>query len=100
MNHTPREPVDTDIARDTASYTMTTYTYIYQASHGSPEVDHTAPNITRAVPATDGLSVRLYIDAPQVGHVHELHLDGIRARDGLPLLHSQAYYTLNYIPKS
>jgi hypothetical protein len=26
--------------------------------------------------------------------VHELHADGLRAADGRPLLHPQAYYTL------
>ena len=93
-------PVHAESARDTASYKMTTYAYIYQSSYGSPEVDHTTPKILRAEPSADGLRVRLYIDGMQIGHVHELHLDGIRTPDGLPLLHSQAYYTLNYLPGS
>jgi hypothetical protein len=33
------------------------------------------------------------------GHIHELHMDGIRSSAGLPLLHKQAYYTLNYFAK-
>jgi len=40
----------------------------------------------------------LHIDQLQEGHVHELHLDGVRSKDNLPLLHRRAYYTLNYIP--
>ena len=78
---------------------MTTYTYIYQSSYGSPEVDHTEPVIKSATVSDDGKSVRLVIDGLQRGHVHELHAAGLRSTEALPLLHSEAYYTLNFIPK-
>jgi hypothetical protein len=42
--------------------------------------------------------VRLVIDGLQRGHVHELHSNGVRSAAGFPLLHPQAYYTLNYLP--
>jgi len=32
------------------------------------------------------------------GHVHDFHLPALRSRDGEPLLHDRAYYTLNEIP--
>ena len=32
------------------------------------------------------------------GYLAELHAPGVRSTDGLPLLHPEAYYTLNYIP--
>jgi hypothetical protein len=32
------------------------------------------------------------------GHVHELHLDGVRNDQGQALLHAVGYYTLNEIP--
>ncbi len=92
------KPVDAETAADVKSYRMPTYAYIYQASYGSPEVDHTEAKITRAVVADDKMSVRLYVDGLQKGHVHELHLDGVQSAEGLPLLHKEAYYTLNYIP--
>jgi glucose/arabinose dehydrogenase len=90
--------VDAKSAADAASYELQTYAYIYQASYGSPEVDHTKPTITRAVVSADSRSVRLYIDGLQEGHVHELHMAGIRSSDDLQLLHDVGYYTLNYIP--
>ena len=93
------QPVDETTVTNIESYKMSTYTYIFQSSYGSPEVDHTEPTITRAVVSDDGMAVRLFVDGLQRGHVHELHMDGIRNSDGLPLLHAQAYYTLNYIPK-
>lgn len=88
--------VDAATVTDLASWKMTTYTYIYQSSYGSPEVDHTEPTITKAVAGEDGRSVRLYVDGLQEGHVHELHADGVKSSAGLPLLHPEAYYTLNY----
>lgn len=92
-------PVDPKTAADVKSYTIGTYTYIYQANYDSPEVDRTTPTITRIEVAQDNRSARLYLDKLQEGHVHELHLPGIRSADGLPLLHNVAYYTLNYIPQ-
>lgn len=94
------DAVNAETAANIANYKLETYTYIFQASYGSPEVDHTTPTIISAVGAEDGKSVRLKIDGLQEGHVHEFHCDGIRSHDGLPLLHKEAYYTLNYIPEA
>ncbi|MEA2630582.1 MAG: hypothetical protein QOE66_801 [Chloroflexota bacterium] len=91
-------PVDPQAAADPKSYSMETYTYIYQASYGSPKVDPTRPSIAKVTVADDGRSVRLVLDALAEGHVHELHLDGVRSAEGKPLLHPRAYYTLNSIP--
>ena len=49
--------------------------------------------------ADNGLSVSLEIDGLKPYYVHELRLAGVRNRDGQPLLHPEAYYTLNRIPK-
>ena len=92
------QPVDPKTAGDLKSYQLKTFTYIYQASYGSPEVDHTTPTIDRVTVGADGKSVRLYLSKLREGHIHELHAGGVRSADGLPLLHPQAYYTLNYIP--
>jgi hypothetical protein len=91
------EPVDAKIAGDLESYEMTTYTYIYQSSYGSPEVDHTEPTIQSATVSPDALSVRLKMEGLQLGHVHELH-SHLKNANGNPLLHKEAYYTLNYLP--
>ena len=93
------EKVDLAKALDPASYKISTYTYIYQVQYGSPEVDGTIPAITKIEPGVDAKTVRLYLDAMQEGHVHELHLDGIRSANGSPVLHPVAYYTLNYVPE-
>ena len=93
------QPVDPESAANIKSYELETYTYIFQASYGSPEVDHTKPKLLEAIVSDDLLSVRLKIDGLQRGHVHELHANGVRNNDGIPLLHAEAYYTLNYMKK-
>lgn len=93
------QPVASSSAANPKSYSLQTYTYIYQSSYGSPEVDHTTPTITDAVVSADGLSVRLKVDGLQLGHVHELHAKGVKNHAGRPLLHAEAYYTLNALPR-
>ncbi len=92
------ENVDSATALDPKSYKLSTYTYIYQASYGSPEVDATTPTIDRVAISDDGRRVRLFVTGLQEGHVHELHIEGLRSAQGAPLLHNAAYYTLNTIP--
>ena len=92
-------PVDPNTAADPASYKLRTYAYIYQSQYGSPEVDQTHPNIVSATVSANALSVRLVIDSLKAGNIHELVSSGVRSADGLPLLHPEAFYTLNRIPK-
>lgn len=94
------QPVDANAAANVASYSMREFTYIYRAEYGSPEVDDVIPKITKAEVGKDGKSVRLTIDPLTKGHIHELHLDGLKSAQGEPLVHAVAYYTLNEIPKN
>ena len=91
-------PVDPKTAADPASYAVTTYTHIYQAGYGSPEVDQTAPRVLKAVPSADGLSVRLTLEKIELGHIHDFDFAGVRSAQGNALLHTKAYYTVNEIP--
>jgi glucose/arabinose dehydrogenase len=92
------EPVDASSAARVASYTIKTYSYIYQSSYGSPEVDTTFPVIKSVAVSSDKMSAHLVVDGLVLGHIHELHLSGVRNAQGVPLLHDAAYYTLNYLP--
>ena len=76
------KPVDPVTAGKVDSYQMKTFTYIYQAAYGSPEVDATTPKITKVVVGQDGKSVRLYVDGLQEGHIHDLTAAGVRSRRG------------------
>jgi glucose/arabinose dehydrogenase len=92
------KPVDPATAGNPASYSMLAFTYIYQAEYGSPEVDEVKPKITGVTVAPDNKTVRLTVDTLTKGHIHQLHLDGVKSAEGNPVLHPVAYYTLNEIP--
>jgi len=91
-------PVDAATAADPASYSMDAWTYIYQAEYGSPEVDQAKPVIRKASVSADGRRVSLEIDGLVRGHVHHLAAPGVKSTTGSPLVHAEAWYTLNEIP--
>ena len=92
------KPVDKKTAQDVGSYELKTFTYIYQGAYGSPEVDATTPTVRSASVSDDGLRVELIVEGLQRGHVHHLTSKGVRSAEGSrPLLHADAYYTLNYL---
>lgn len=93
------KPVDPKTATDANSYKMKSYTYTYHSSYGSDEIlakDLTFENLTASA---DGLKVKIKVNGLRELYVHELQANGVRSNDGQPLLHPQAYYTLNRIPK-
>ena len=77
---------------------MKAWTYILRKDYGSPEVDQATPKIVNVTVGADHRSVRLEIEGLVKGHVHHLVSTGVRSNKGLPLLHPNAYYTLNEIP--
>ncbi|MFT6714633.1 MAG: hypothetical protein ACJAVJ_001921 [Planctomycetota bacterium] len=100
------------------AFTLKSYTYSFHEAYGSPELDNATLEIASATSSSDGLTVTLVVGsgalvdedgedlgtlpAPALrqGYVHELEAPGLRALDsGHPLLHPDAYYTLNRIPK-
>lgn len=93
------KPVDAATAADPASYAMSSYTYELHAKYGSDEMDTRALTISKAIVAADGLGVDLVVEGLREAYVHELHAPGLRSADGAPLLHKDAYYTLNRRPE-
>jgi hypothetical protein len=94
------KPVDRQVAAQPEAYNISTYTHVYSAGYGSPEVDQTMARVTRAVPAADGLSVMVHLEKITEDHIHDFDLGTITTSDGQRLLHKKAYYTVNEIPKN
>ncbi|MGJ8672290.1 hypothetical protein [Rubritalea sp.] len=93
------EALDADIAADVENYKATAWTYIYQKTYGSPEVDKVTPKVVSVEVAKDKKSVRVVLDKLTKGHVHHLDCSALRSEKGNPLWHPNSYYTLNEIPK-
>lgn len=93
------EPVDPQVAARPEVYGITTCTHVYDAGYGSPEVDQTTAIVTRAVPAIDGLSVSITLEKLIEDHIYEFDLTNVRSHEDRRLVHSNAYYTVNEIPK-
>ena len=93
------KPLDKATAAAAASYSVRTYTYIFQAAYGSPEVDQATPAIQKLSVSDDGLRVRMVLDKLRVGNIHEVKLTGLRSAEGKPLVHDLADYTLWNIPR-
>ena len=91
------EPFDPASLGD-AEFTMESYTYLLHSPYGSPEVDRAKPTVRVAAAGLDGKRLRLAVDGRRAGYVHELKVKGLTNRDGEPLLHPDAYYTLINIP--
>lgn len=92
------QPVDPVSAAQPASYTGSSYTYIYQQKYGSPEIDPQPLGVTSAEVSRDAMSVRLRCTGLRERYVHELGVPGVRSRDGEPVVNPTGYYTLNRIP--
>ena len=93
------KPVNRATAAKPSSFRLGTFTHIYRRGYGSPEVDQTTPKVVKAIASRDGLQVRLVVKGLVQGHVHAFDLQSIRSTTGEKLVHANAYYTLNEIPK-
>lgn len=92
------QPIDVKSAEDLVAYAGRSFTYKYHPVYGSPTVREEKLQIRGVKVAADGMSLRIVVDNLRQYFIHEITLGGIRSRDGLPILHPTAYYTLNNIP--
>ncbi len=92
-------PAEAKSASESSAYKLSSYTYLLHSPYGSPEVQTETLKVTEARVSKDQLSVELVVEGLREGYVHELHADGVRATNGHPLLHPEAYYTLIHRPK-
>ncbi len=89
------KPVDQKTAEDLATYTMESWTYIYQKSYGSPRVDISTPTITNVTLSDDHKTINITVEGRKKGHVHHLNTSNLRSSNGESLWHPDVYYTLN-----
>ena len=89
-------PIDSASARDPKSYKMQSYTYTYGPAYGGREQKMQKHVVT--VVQTGASWVDLKVEGLREAFVFELQA-GVKDRNHEPLLHADAYYTLNRIPE-
>ncbi|MFT5854975.1 MAG: hypothetical protein ACI8XO_002223 [Verrucomicrobiales bacterium] len=92
------EPVDPKTISD-AALAMSSYTYKYSSAYGSAEILTEQHIVSGTELADDGRTVRFRVAGMRPFYVHELHTPTIKSAGGAELQFSNAYYTLNRIPK-
>ncbi len=105
MNITPTgwdvhftQPINREKAAGAATYFLESYTYHYWLTYGSDEIDRKQNPITAIRVSDDGKTVSLTVPERVKKHVFHLQLKGLTSADGAPLLHADAYYTMNDVP--
>jgi len=93
------QPVEPQSAARPDSYALSSHTYLYHSAYGSDEIDRRILAVESAEVSADGLVVRLRLEGLRERYVHDLVAEGVRSRDGRPLLHPQAAYTLQRRPR-
>jgi cytochrome c551/c552 len=94
------KPVDKKSAEDIASYSVSSFTYKYQAVYGSPPVNTADCKIKGVQVSEDGMKARIVVDNLRRYYIHGITLSGVRERENsYALVHPTAYYTLNNIPE-
>lgn len=89
------KPVTRAAAALSRTYSLQNYYYSYHSTYGSPQMDRTPAAVKEARVSEDGRRVTLVVGELVERRIYELHVRGLDAEDGSPLLHGDAYYTLN-----
>jgi len=76
---------------------LESYTYELHSAYGSDEMDRQVLDIGEVSLSQDGKELFLPVSGLREGYVHELQVQELFAQSGEPLLHEQAYYTLQRI---
>lgn len=93
-------PVDKKSAEDLASYSVQSFTYKYHSVYGSPPVNNITCPVKGVKVSEDGLKARIIVDSLRLDYVHNITLEGVRAKDhSYSLVHPTGFYTLHHIPQ-
>ncbi len=91
-------PVDEAAIQEAGMFKLTSFTYMYHNTYGSPAINIEELEVSDITLGADGRTVSLKVDGLRAGYIHEFRLGELAAKDGTPLLHDFAFYTLNNIP--
>lgn len=88
------KPVDPKTVKDDAVSALS-FTYLYSSRYGGDEVDKGPETVKDVRLSEDGMTVSFRGPNLRKGRVYEIRLLGITSADGDPVVHPEAYYTIN-----
>lgn len=91
-------PIDPASLPGADAFAGQSYTYLFHAKYGSPEVEAQPLQFTAATLSADRRSIVLRCANLRAGYVHEIELPELKSASAEPLWHRQSYYTLNRLP--
>jgi hypothetical protein len=93
------EPADPKALADPATYELDHFRYEPKNTYGGPKVDLDRFGPAKVEPSRDGRSVRLRLPDLKPDRIVHFRLAGLRSAAGKPMWTTEAWYTLNHIPK-
>lgn len=92
------QPADKQLAAELSTWTVSSFIYKHHAKYGSPVINVKELPVRLAKVSDDGMSIRLVVDSLREGYIHQINAGGLKSASGLPLLHTDGFYTLFHIP--
>lgn len=92
------KPVDPETVNAKAM-ALKSFTYVYHSQYGDPERDTRPEKVEKVTISEDKKTVSLTVPDLHPGRVYDFKWNGVKALSGEPLLHPEAYYTLNELVK-
>lgn len=92
------KPVNKEMAENLSSYKLSSFTYKYHKTYGSPIIDKQNAMVHKTEVSEDGLSVKLIVHGMRLGYIHQIEIPNLKSTSGELLLHNTGYYTLNEVP--
>jgi hypothetical protein len=93
------KPLDEATSKTLENFSLKSFTYVYFSNYGCPETDTKAEKITAVTVSQDKKKVSIAVPQLRRGRVYDIQLNGVKSKDGDPLLHTDAWYTLNELVK-
>jgi cytochrome c551/c552 len=92
-------PLAPETVRSPAAFHLEHYRYEYTGAYGSPEWERTTVPVERVVVSADRRSVELVLGRLIPYRVYLIQASGVQSAEGRPLVHAEAAYTLNEVPR-
>lgn len=93
------KPLDEPTTATANAVSVKSFTYVYKSDYGCPETDTRAEKVGAVKLSKDGRTLSVRCSGLAKGRVYEFRLSGVTTADGEPVLHPEAYYTLNELAR-